>query len=51
MLASQLPEYGTPGFNIKGLTLEESNSLLRFGPESESIGFFIACFTKEKIIL
>ncbi|XP_051155145.1 tRNA (cytosine(72)-C(5))-methyltransferase NSUN6 isoform X2 [Leptopilina boulardi] len=40
--------YGTTGFNIDGLTIEESDSLLRFGPESDCIGFFIACFTKKE---
>lgn len=44
-----LKNYGTSGFNIDGLTSEESDCLLRFGPESDCIGFFIACFKKEVI--
>ena len=47
----QFPECGKSGYNIEGLSLEDTRSLFRFGPEGDSIGFFIACFTKRKIVL
>ncbi|KAI4489670.1 hypothetical protein M0804_003852 [Polistes exclamans] len=34
------------GYSIDGLTENESKCLLRIGPEQDSIGFFVACFTK-----
>ncbi|XP_015180964.1 PREDICTED: putative methyltransferase NSUN6 isoform X2 [Polistes dominula] len=34
------------GYCIDGLTENESEYLLRIGPEQDSIGFFVACFTK-----
>lgn len=44
-----MEKYGTRGYNVEGLTTEESNCLSRFGPESDTVGFFIACFTKVNI--
>lgn len=37
------------GYSIDGLTENESEYLLRIGPEQDSIGFFIACFTKQSM--
>ncbi|KAG5336084.1 NOP2 methyltransferase, partial [Acromyrmex heyeri] len=39
-------KYGTPGYVIDGLTNENAKKVCRFGPESDSIGFFIACLKK-----
>ncbi|XP_015519478.2 tRNA (cytosine(72)-C(5))-methyltransferase NSUN6 isoform X1 [Neodiprion lecontei] len=41
-----LPHIGASGMEISGLTSEESKNLCRFGVESDSVGFFIACFVK-----
>lgn len=38
--------YGAPGYGIVGFTEEQANDVYRFGPETDSIGFFIACFEK-----
>ncbi|XP_018056758.1 PREDICTED: putative methyltransferase NSUN6 isoform X3 [Atta colombica] len=39
-------KYGTRGYIINGLTNENAKKVCRFGPESDSIGFFIACLKK-----
>ncbi|KAL0128186.1 hypothetical protein PUN28_003443 [Cardiocondyla obscurior] len=39
-------KYGTRGYAIDGLTDENAKKVCRFGPESDSVGFFIACLTK-----
>ncbi|TGZ54253.1 putative methyltransferase NSUN6 isoform X1 [Temnothorax curvispinosus] len=39
-------KYGTQGYIIDGLTNENAKKVCRFGPESDSVGFFIACLTK-----
>lgn len=38
--------YGTRGYTVNGLTDEDAKKVRRFGPESDSIGFFIACLKK-----
>lgn len=38
--------YGTRGYSINGLTDEDATKVRRFGPESDSVGFFIACLKK-----
>ncbi|XP_058805330.1 tRNA (cytosine(72)-C(5))-methyltransferase NSUN6 isoform X2 [Phymastichus coffea] len=38
--------FGTMGYNIDGLTVEQSKNLWRLGCESDFVGFFIACFIK-----
>lgn len=38
--------YGTRGYTIDGLTDENAKKVCRFGPESDSVGFFIACLKK-----
>ncbi|XP_032689740.1 tRNA (cytosine(72)-C(5))-methyltransferase NSUN6 [Odontomachus brunneus] len=38
--------YGTRGYTVNGLTDEDAKKVCRFGPESDSIGFFIACLKK-----
>lgn len=42
------PHIGAKGVSVEGLTEEQQQLLQRFGPEQEtdSVGFFIACFTK-----
>ncbi|XP_011633330.1 putative methyltransferase NSUN6 isoform X1 [Pogonomyrmex barbatus] len=39
-------KYGTQGYVIDGLTSENAQKVCRFGPESDSVGFFIACLKK-----
>lgn len=39
--------FHSKGYSIDGLTEEESEHLLRIGPEEDTVGFFIACFTKQ----
>ncbi|KYM94030.1 PREDICTED: putative methyltransferase NSUN6 [Cyphomyrmex costatus] len=39
-------KYGTQGYIIDGLTSENAEKVCRFGPESDSVGFFIACLKK-----
>lgn len=39
-------KYGTQGYIIDGLTSENAKKVCRFGPESDFIGFFIACLKK-----
>jgi len=39
-------KYGTQGYIIDGLTSENAKKVCRFGPESDSVGFFIACLKK-----
>ncbi|EZA62583.1 hypothetical protein DMN91_006225 [Ooceraea biroi] len=38
--------YGAEGYTIDGLTNENAKKICRFGPESDSVGFFIACLRK-----
>jgi len=40
--------YGTEGYAVDGLTGENAKKTRRFGPESDSVGFFIACLKKAK---
>lgn len=42
----QTDKYGTRGYIIDGLTNENAKKVCRFGLESDSIGFFIACLKK-----
>lgn len=35
------------GYRISGLTENESDCVLRIGPECDTVGFFIACFIKQ----
>lgn len=37
---------GDSGRNVAGMNNEESKKLCRFGPESDTVGFFIASFVK-----
>lgn len=39
--------YGTHGYTIDGFASEDANKIRRFGPESDSVGFFIACLRKQ----
>ncbi|XP_020300641.1 putative methyltransferase NSUN6 isoform X2 [Pseudomyrmex gracilis] len=39
--------YGTHGYIIDGFVSENANKVRRFGPESDSVGFFIACLRKQ----
>lgn len=39
-------KYGAQGYIIDGLTNENAKKVCRFGPESDSVGFFIACLKK-----
>lgn len=39
-------KYGAEGYAIDGLISEDAKKICRFGPESDSIGFFIACLRK-----
>lgn len=39
-----MEKYYSPGFSIEGLEPEEAQSLCRFQPENDAIGFFIASF-------
>ncbi|XP_018310139.1 putative methyltransferase NSUN6 [Mycetomoellerius zeteki] len=39
-------KYGTRGYIIDGLTNENATKVCRFGPESDSVGFFIARLNK-----
>ncbi|XP_008559440.2 tRNA (cytosine(72)-C(5))-methyltransferase NSUN6 [Microplitis demolitor] len=39
---------GSTGYDVDNLSSEESSYLLRFGPESDTIGFFIALFIKNQ---
>lgn len=41
-----MEQFSTVGYNIDGLTYEQSNSLCRFESGSDSVGFFIAYFLK-----
>ncbi|XP_015110210.1 putative methyltransferase NSUN6 [Diachasma alloeum] len=36
----------SPGYRIDGLTPDDAEKVLRFGPQSDSVGFFIASFRK-----
>lgn len=38
--------YGAQGYAVNGLADEDARKLRRFGPESDSVGFFIACLRK-----
>lgn len=38
--------HGSRGYSIDGLDDSQSQHLLRFGPESDTVGFFIARFVK-----
>lgn len=46
-IRDQSKAYFSEGYSIDGLTENESECLLRMGPEQDSIGFFIASFTKQ----
>ncbi|XP_046837250.1 tRNA (cytosine(72)-C(5))-methyltransferase NSUN6 isoform X2 [Vespa crabro] len=46
-IRDQTKTFFSKGYSIDGLTENESECLLRMGPEQDSIGFFIACFTKQ----
>ncbi|XP_036139696.1 tRNA (cytosine(72)-C(5))-methyltransferase NSUN6 isoform X2 [Monomorium pharaonis] len=39
-------KYGTEGYVIDGLTNVNAKKVCRFGPESDFVGFFIACLKK-----
>ncbi|EFN79318.1 Putative methyltransferase NSUN6 [Harpegnathos saltator] len=38
--------YGTRGYTVNGLADKDAKKVRRFGPESDSVGFFIACLKK-----
>ena len=46
LLSVNMEQFARVGYNIDGLTTEQSNKLCRFGYENDSVGFFIACFIK-----
>ncbi|XP_048508640.1 tRNA (cytosine(72)-C(5))-methyltransferase NSUN6 isoform X2 [Athalia rosae] len=41
-----LPNIGTSGYKVVGLNAEQLKYVCRFGPESDTVGFFIARFIK-----
>ncbi|KAK2585226.1 hypothetical protein KPH14_009929 [Odynerus spinipes] len=46
-IAENEETFNTKGYIVNGLTKEESEYILRIGPEEDTVGFFIACFTKQ----